>query len=67
MLVRKFAVELKDKDITVVAMAPGWVKTRMGLEMAPLSPPESIEGMLKQFEIAASGSYVNYDGNKKEW
>jgi len=41
------AMDLKDKIKAVITMDPGWVKTDMGGEDAPLEPEESIEGMLK--------------------
>lgn len=41
MLTRAIAAEYRERGIAVVAMTPGWVRTRMGGEQAPLSPEES--------------------------
>ncbi|HEU0117686.1 MAG TPA: SDR family oxidoreductase, partial [Alphaproteobacteria bacterium] len=44
---RVIAHDLKTKYVTIVNMHPGWVKTDMGGQEAPLEPPDSIKGMRK--------------------
>ena len=61
---------LKEKEIKVLAMCPGYVKTRMNGGGANLEPEESIAGMLKQIEkldLESSGSFVRYNGESINW
>jgi NAD(P)-dependent dehydrogenase (short-subunit alcohol dehydrogenase family) len=61
---------LKDEEIKVLAMCPGYVKTRMNGGGANLEPKESIEGMLKQIDdldIESSGTFVRYNGENINW
>ncbi len=49
---------------------PGWVKTRMGGENAPLAPVVSAAGIWKvihSIESTHNGSFVNYLGQKISW
>lgn len=65
MLSKNQALEYKGDGIIVVALSPGWVRTDMGGPNAPLSPTESVNGMLKVIDglkTADSGKFVNYDG-----
>ena len=61
---------LKEKEVKVLAMCPGYVKTRMNGGGANLEPEESIAGMLKQIEkldLESSGSFVRYNGESINW
>ena len=61
---------LREREIKVLAMCPGYVKTRMNGGGANLEPQESIAGMLKQIEkldIESSGSFVRYNGESINW
>ncbi len=61
---------LKEKGVKVLAMCPGYVKTRMNGGGANLEPEESITGMLKQIEkldIDSSGNFVRYNGESINW
>ena len=61
---------LKEKEVKVLAMCPGYVKTRMNGGGANLEPEESIEGMLEQIEkldIESSGNFVRYNGESINW
>jgi NAD(P)-dependent dehydrogenase (short-subunit alcohol dehydrogenase family) len=52
-------------DICVVAIAPGWVKTRMGGNQAPLTPEQSASALAKligRLTLADSGKFLDYDG-----
>lgn len=56
--------------VVVIAMDPGWVKTRMGGDGAILTPEESIGGMLKVLDGLVekdNGKFFNYDGSAGEW
>jgi NAD(P)-dependent dehydrogenase (short-subunit alcohol dehydrogenase family) len=61
---------LKEKEVKVLAMCPGYVKTRMNGGGANLEPEESIEGMLEQIDKLdneSSGSFVRYNGESINW
>ena len=61
---------LKEKEVKVLAMCPGYVKTRMNGGGANLEPEESIKGMLKQIEkldLESSGRFVRYNGESINW
>ena len=61
---------LKEKEVKVLAMCPGYVKTRMNGGGANLEPEESIAGMLKEIEkldLESSGSFVRYNGESINW
>ena len=54
----------------VIAMDPGWVKTRMGGDAAPLQPAESIGGMLEVMHALTdddNGAFCTYAGERKQW
>lgn len=62
--------DLSHRSIAVVAVHPGWVRTRMGTLAAPLDPTESVSGLLKiirrpRSEI--SGKFIDYQGMEIPW
>lgn len=62
------ALELTPRDIKVLALHPGWVRTDMGGAQAPLQPPESVAGMRRVIaEATASGVFVDYSGKPLPW
>ncbi|GAA5798782.1 hypothetical protein HPULCUR_004188 [Helicostylum pulchrum] len=70
MLTKMFANHLADEKFIVYASRPGWVKTEMGGDRAPVEPEDSIAGMLKVLDSAASkddGEYYNYTREKITW
>ncbi len=67
---KSLAIDWKDKNISVLMLHPGWVKTDMGGESAKLEIPDSIQRMIQvisDLNLETSGSFVNYEGNKLEW
>lgn len=70
MATKCLAMELKPANIFVMALHPGWVKTDMGGEAAPLTPEASVNGMLtvlaKSDESHRGGLYTN-KGKRIPW
>ncbi|KAG8774195.1 hypothetical protein FRC12_002111 [Ceratobasidium sp. 428] len=67
---RKLAAELESSNVTVVLLHPGWVQTEMGGPGAPITPEESVAGMLKvidQLDMNNSGEFWVYNGEKHPW
>ena len=49
---------------------PGWVKTRMGGEDAPIQPQESAQKLLKiilKSDLSQSGCFYNLEGERLPW
>jgi NAD(P)-dependent dehydrogenase (short-subunit alcohol dehydrogenase family) len=70
MLVKGLAATLAARDIIVVALSPGWVRTDMGGEQAPLSPEKSVQGLrsvIERLTQADSGSFLSHDGSEIPW
>ena len=62
--------ELKEKNIGVLLLHPGHVKTRMGGKGTDLFPPESVKGMrnlIQNFSPENSGCFFRYDGVEMPW
>ena len=70
MVVKNISIDLSAQGVIVVALHPGWVKTRMGGEQAPLSLSESVQGqqqLLRALTPAHNGGFFNYDGKALPW
>jgi len=70
MLVKGLAATLAARNIIVVALSPGWVRTEMGGEAAPLSPEASVRGLRKVIaglKPADSGKFLSHDGSAIPW
>jgi NAD(P)-dependent dehydrogenase (short-subunit alcohol dehydrogenase family) len=62
------AIELRPRGVTVAVLHPGWVKTDMGGERAPLSPQESVAGMRRVIDgLTRSGGFLDYSGKELPW
>ncbi len=64
------SVALCERGIGVLLLHPGWVKTRMGGEEAPLTPAESVTAMralVDAFRLELSGRFFRYDGSEIPW
>ncbi|RTZ71455.1 MAG: short-chain dehydrogenase [Gammaproteobacteria bacterium] len=67
---RGLAHELAARGIGLLLLHPGWVRTRMGGESAPLSVQESVHGMreiVQRFDLDQSGHFYRYDGVELPW
>lgn len=70
MVTRMLAGDLHRYGIIVVSVHPGWVRTDMGGPGAPITPEESVRGLLKVIEnlkMEDSGSFIEYTGTRLNW
>jgi NAD(P)-dependent dehydrogenase (short-subunit alcohol dehydrogenase family) len=69
-ITKSLAIDLKDKNIKVIALHPGSVKTDMGGSDAKMTPEESVKGIktfLSQLSMKESGTFMGYNGEKLTW
>jgi len=69
-LTRSFAASLGGRRLTVLSIAPGWVRTDMGGPGAPLGVEESVRGIVRVLEQRAGSlrhGFVDYRGNEVAW
>jgi NAD(P)-dependent dehydrogenase (short-subunit alcohol dehydrogenase family) len=70
MLAKGLSATLASRGIIVVALSPGWVRTDMGGQGAPLSPEKSVQGLrkvLSGLSEKSSGKFFSYDGTEIPW
>ena len=70
MVAKGVSNDLRPRGVIAVALHPGWVKTRMGGESAPVSAQECVAGqqrLLDSLTPADSGRFFNYDGKELPW
>jgi NAD(P)-dependent dehydrogenase (short-subunit alcohol dehydrogenase family) len=70
MLTKMTANKLSKENFVVFASHPGWVKTSMGGEDAPVTPEESIRGQLAnldKFGKEENGGFYDFEGNALSW
>lgn len=70
MLTRTLAFDLRSRGIIVVVIHPGWVKTDMGGEAAPIRPADSVSGMISLIDslsMEETGSFLSWDGSTLPW
>lgn len=70
MAMATLAEDLKPDAISVALFCPGWVKTRMGTDAAPLTADVSISGMRKmisELNIETTGQFRRYNGEAIPW
>ena len=68
MLTKGMALEWK--EITVIAMAPGWCRTDLGGPEAPVDPVESVrmqQELFESLESSRSGEFINRFGESVNW
>jgi NAD(P)-dependent dehydrogenase (short-subunit alcohol dehydrogenase family) len=69
-LAKGLSAHLAPRSITVLALCPGWVRTDMGGEGAPLSPETSVRGLRRVLDGATtgdSGKFISHDGSPIAW
>ncbi|TAK83408.1 MAG: SDR family NAD(P)-dependent oxidoreductase [Betaproteobacteria bacterium] len=70
LLAKALAANLASRGIIVVALSPGWVKTDMGGQSAPLTPERSVHGLrqvIARLRAEDSGKFLSYDGSILPW
>ena len=70
MAMATLAQELKPKGVAVALFCPGWVKTRMGTDAAPLTADVSISGMralIAEMTLENTGQFRRYNGDAIPW
>jgi NAD(P)-dependent dehydrogenase (short-subunit alcohol dehydrogenase family) len=69
-VMKSLAIDLRGKEITVVVLHPGWVRTDMGGSGATLEVSESVAAMralIASLSLKDSGAFYNYDGTELPW
>lgn len=67
---KSIAIDNRQKEIAVLILHPGWVKTDMGGSNAPMEIPDSVQKMrdtIANFTLAQSGEFLRYDGATLPW
>lgn len=71
MMNKAMALELKEEGIISVVINPGWVQTDMGGSKAPLTPKQSVRGIIdnviNKINITATGKFFQWDGTEHAW
>jgi NAD(P)-dependent dehydrogenase (short-subunit alcohol dehydrogenase family) len=70
MLTRTLAIDTRGQETTCVLLHPGWVATDMGGSQAPLSPSQSVQGMLAVLDRlgpADTGRFLDWSGTEIPW
>ena len=70
MLAKGLAATLAPRGVIVVAVSPGWVKTDMGGQSAPLMPETSVRGLRKVIgglRPEDSGKFLSHEGSSIPW
>lgn len=67
---KSMSLDLKNDKILCVAMHPGWVRTDMGQQSAPLDVETCTETMIKtlwEMNDSNNGTLMQYDGQTLPW
>jgi len=70
MLARCFYERHKEEGCTILLMHPGWVKTDMGGENAPVDLEASVDGLygtLAKWHGSGKHPFLDYQGNELPW
>ncbi len=69
-VVKSLSVDLREDDICVVALHPGWVRTEMGGPNGLIDTEESVVGLkrvLDSLEMSQTGMFFDYLGQEIPW
>lgn len=70
MITASMAVDLGHDGFICIVLHPGWVRTRMGGDNAPLTPEESVRGMLRVIDGLGpedNGRFLDHSGKEIPW
>lgn len=70
MVVKSLALDLREFNIAVAALHPGWVRTDMGGPNGLIDTETSVRGLrqvIDRLSCAQSGSFIAYDGKTVPW
>lgn len=70
MVTKCLSIDLEGREVIVAAVHPGHVSTDMGGKQAPMSPEDSVHGLLQVIQglsMADSGGFYGYDGSEVPW
>ncbi|CNH80989.1 short chain dehydrogenase [Yersinia aldovae] len=70
MMTRNLVAEVADPTLTILSIHPGWVKTDMGGDAAPLTIATSVKGVVDQIEhVSGKGghAFIDYQGHSLPW
>jgi NAD(P)-dependent dehydrogenase (short-subunit alcohol dehydrogenase family) len=69
-VMRTLSAELSKEGLSFVLVSPGWVRTRMGGQDAPLSPEDSVRSVVKVIDRLTpkdTGKFFNERGREISW
>jgi NAD(P)-dependent dehydrogenase (short-subunit alcohol dehydrogenase family) len=70
MLTNMLSSDVKKYGIVAIVVHPGWVKTGIGGEDAPLVPEQSVNGLLKVIDgltMQDNGKFISWEGKEIPW
>lgn len=70
MATKSLSLDLKKDGILVTCVHPGWVKTDMGGNNAPMSVEKSSRGIVQligKLGESHNGGFFQWDGNELQW
>ncbi|KZV92620.1 NAD(P)-binding protein [Exidia glandulosa HHB12029] len=66
-----YKLHIQYPDLVIFAFTPGWIKTDLGGEAAPLEVGAAVTDHIKVYEAAKlethAGKFLNYDGTETPW
>lgn len=70
MFSKMLAIDLQEKNITILTFHPGWVQTDMGGKNADIAPSDSVSGIITAIfnhTIEDSGKFLDWTGKELPW
>ncbi|MGB7404414.1 MAG: SDR family oxidoreductase [Pacificimonas sp.] len=67
---KSLSMQMEPQGVGTIALHPGWVKTDMGGDQAPVTPAQSVTGMKKVLDQKSAGDgrlFVDFEGNELSW